>query len=317
MKSFIFKYYSSLFILFFSSLTYAQNKKQDVVYLKNGNIYRGQISSSKSDSIVKIKLQSGNEWFVPSKDIDKITREKIITKSLFAKEIKLEQPRLRLAAHINYATGFHTSFGNTKTITHQILLDAGIQFRNKLYIGAGGGLVKYSNLESTKDRLINGKNNFWAVPYTNASDNSTELNHAAIHLSMNVPIYKFRHYRLEGNIKGGYFIYNPEMFSTSIFYTRRNNTINYDKTLISEYLNRPFVNTGLNFTVPTNGGKNTFVFSIAYFMDFLAMNYNYVERRFIYTNYMNSYEGYWQTTRTTERINTQLNTVTFSIGVGF
>jgi hypothetical protein len=317
MKSFILKYYTSLFILFFSGLTYAQNKKQDVVYLKNGNIYRGQISSFTSDSIVKIKFQNGNEWFVPSKDIDKITREKIITKSLFEKELKLQQPKLRFAAHINYAAGFHTSFGNTKTITQQILLDAGIQFRNKLYIGAGGGLVKYRNLESTKDRLINGKNDFFANLYENKNVNSTALNHAVVYLSMNVPIYKFKRFRLECNIKGGYFIYNPEIFSTLITYRRRNNSINYEKTLISEYLNRPFVNPGLNFTFPTNSGKNTFIFSIAYLMDFLAMNYNYVERRFIYTNYMNSYEGYWQTTRTTERINTQLNTVTFSVGVGF
>jgi hypothetical protein len=52
-------------------------------------------------------------------------------------------------------------------------------------------------------------------------------------------------------------------------------------------------------------------------MDFLTMNYNYIEERFIYTNYMNSNEGYWQTSSTTEKLQTQLNTLTLSIGVGF
>jgi hypothetical protein len=317
MRNIIFKYFTYLFILFLSSLAYAQNEKQDVIYLKNGSIFRGLITTLKTDSLLKIKLQNGNELLVPSIDIDKIKREKIITKSLFEKELKPQQPRLRFAAHINYAVGFHTNFGNTKTFTQQILLDAGIQFRNKLFIGVGGGLVNYSNLEKTKGMLINGKNDFLAGPYENANVNSTTLNHGVVHLSLNIPIYKFKSFRLEGAVKGGYFIYNPEEFYTTIFYTRRNNTINYEKNLISSYLNRPFINPGLNFAIPTNGGKNSLVFSISYFMDFLTMNYNYIEERFIYTNYMNSNEGYWQTSSTTEKLQTQLNTLTLSIGVGF
>jgi hypothetical protein len=317
MRNFILKYFTYLFILFFSGLAHGQSKKQDVIYLKNGGIFRGVITNLKTDSLLKIKLQSGNELLVPSVDIDKIKREKIIKKSIFEKEIKLQQPKLKFAARINYAAGFHTSFGNTKTITQQILLEAGIQFRNKLFIGAGGGLVNYSNLESRKGMLINGKNDYLASPYQNATVSSTALNHGIVHLSFNVPIHKFKNFRLESAIRGGYFVYNPEVFYTTIFYTRRNNTINYKKNLISSYLNRPFINPGLNFTIPTNSGKNTFIFSISYFMDFMALNYNYIEDRFIYTNNMNSYEGYWQRTETIEKINTQLNTVTLSIGVGF
>jgi len=317
MRNIILKYFACLFILFMSTSANAQKKKQDVIYYKNGNILRGTITSLKTDSLLKIKLQNGNELLVPAIDIDKIKREKMITKSLFEKEIKQQQPWLSFAAHINYTAGFHTSFGNTKTITQQILLDAGIRFRNKLFIGAGGGLVNYSNLESRKRMLINGENDFLASPYKNATVNSTALNHGVVHLSFNVPIYKFKSLRLEGSLKGGYFIYNPEMFYTTVFYTRRNNRINYEKSLISAYLNRPFINPGLNFAIPNKVGKNTLVFSISYFMDFLAMNYNYIEKRFIYTNNMNSYEGYWSTTSTTERLNTQLNTLTFSIGIGF
>jgi len=53
----------------------AQSALEDVVYLKNGSIIRGQIIEQKINKFVKIKCADRNIWVFQSSDIDSIKKE--------------------------------------------------------------------------------------------------------------------------------------------------------------------------------------------------------------------------------------------------
>ncbi len=68
----------AFFILcIFSSFTLsAQDDREDVVYLKNGNIYRGVIIEQVPGQTLKVETLGGNVFTVQISDITKITKEK-------------------------------------------------------------------------------------------------------------------------------------------------------------------------------------------------------------------------------------------------
>lgn len=55
---------------------YAQNGMQDVIYLKNGNIYKGMIIETVPNVSYKIESRDGNVFAVKAEEVDKITKEK-------------------------------------------------------------------------------------------------------------------------------------------------------------------------------------------------------------------------------------------------
>lgn len=61
------------------SLT-AQDDREDVVYLKNGNIYRGIIIEQVPGKTVKVETIGGNVFTVDIADIEKLTKEKKVAK---------------------------------------------------------------------------------------------------------------------------------------------------------------------------------------------------------------------------------------------
>ncbi|MBS1686577.1 MAG: hypothetical protein JSS76_17700 [Bacteroidetes bacterium] len=68
---------SFLILCLLSSFTlYAQDDREDVVYLKNGNVYRGVIIEQVPGQTLKVETLGGNVFTVQISDITKITKEK-------------------------------------------------------------------------------------------------------------------------------------------------------------------------------------------------------------------------------------------------
>ncbi|MES2619346.1 MAG: hypothetical protein V4615_00730 [Bacteroidota bacterium] len=69
----------SLLLILFSTLSvaglYAQAEMEDVIYLKNGSIYRGVIVEQVPNVSMKIKTLGGNVFAVTMAEIEKITKE--------------------------------------------------------------------------------------------------------------------------------------------------------------------------------------------------------------------------------------------------
>jgi len=60
--------YISLFFIFCGLVAVAQTQ-QDVIYLKNGGVYRGKIVPGYDSSVVKIEILGGNVFVVSKTDI--------------------------------------------------------------------------------------------------------------------------------------------------------------------------------------------------------------------------------------------------------
>lgn len=61
--------------IFFSITTFAQSNMEDVVYLKDGSIYRGQIQELVPNQSLKIELLGGSVIVLQMNDVTKITKE--------------------------------------------------------------------------------------------------------------------------------------------------------------------------------------------------------------------------------------------------
>ncbi|MBT3209859.1 MAG: hypothetical protein HN704_13755 [Bacteroidetes bacterium] len=76
------KYLSIVPVLLFISLllpllSHAQTEIEDVLYLKNGGVIRGQIIEHKINEHVKIKCSDRNIWVFEQSEIDRIAKEEI------------------------------------------------------------------------------------------------------------------------------------------------------------------------------------------------------------------------------------------------
>lgn len=306
-----------LLLMVFSHHVLAQKNKESVVFMKNGSVFRGKTLIPIADTAVQLKLFNGNEINLLKVDIQEIKIKRIRRHDLFAKEKQKLVPRFCFTGSINFTGAFHTSFGNTKTIANQFLVDAEIRFKNILTLSVGTGIISYTNLSPNKNRLINGKNDYLAYSINNDNMNSTNLNHLPVYLNMAAPFINFKKASVELFLKGGYFFYHPESYTTLVTYRRRNNNIVYNLGFDSEYLQRNFLNSGFNYIFKSSKDQIKFTAGIGYYIDFMQINYNYKEENFIFTNPMNSYQGYWKINRYTEKINAHLHMVTINIGTRF
>lgn len=70
----------SICLLFFSTEMFAQkNQKEDVVYLKNGSIIRGNITEQKFGENIKIELLGGSIFVFAESEIDSIKKEDAVS----------------------------------------------------------------------------------------------------------------------------------------------------------------------------------------------------------------------------------------------
>ena len=71
----------ALLVVFSQSFGFAQEQLQDVVYLKNGSIIRGDIIEQIPNKTIKVKTSDGSVFVYSMNDIERITKEQRISAS--------------------------------------------------------------------------------------------------------------------------------------------------------------------------------------------------------------------------------------------
>jgi len=123
----------ALVLLFLVNITFAQKRKKDVIYLKNGSIIIGQILSSLPSDQVKIKTKDNSLWVFEFSRIDSIGKT---TKSL-------QQVR---SGYFNITEGgiLAGNSNNRYKSPFTLMNISGWQFKNRFTVGAGAGVEFFS-----------------------------------------------------------------------------------------------------------------------------------------------------------------------------
>ncbi len=135
MKKIIIKYFifSSLCLLAFSLTADAQKNMEDVLYLKNGSILRGQVIDQ-TDSIIRIRLIGGSELVIDTKDISNRTSEKAL------KPPKYFHNKDKGIYSLS-SIGLHHDFESNLDLLIETSL--GYQFHPRIAVGVGANLTSY------------------------------------------------------------------------------------------------------------------------------------------------------------------------------
>lgn len=122
-----------LALLFMANITFAQNRKRDVIYLKNGSIINGQVISSLPSGQVKIKTKDNSLWVFESSQIDSISKT---TKGI----------QQFNAGYFNITeAGILAGNSDNKYKSPFTLMNiTGWQFNNRFTVGAGAGVEFFS-----------------------------------------------------------------------------------------------------------------------------------------------------------------------------
>jgi hypothetical protein len=70
-----FKSITAVILLFFCTTAFAQDNMEDVLYLKNGNVYRGTLIETVPNETYKIQIAGGSIFTVTVAEVQKITKE--------------------------------------------------------------------------------------------------------------------------------------------------------------------------------------------------------------------------------------------------
>ncbi len=303
-------------LIYFTS--FAQKAKEDVLYLKNSTILKGKIEAYNNNNTLTFITYSGNTLTISQNEIDSIKNEKIKHLDIFYYEKEKLNKKMKFISSFNFITGFHTNFGVTKTISNQLLIDAGVRLRNKFSISAGLGFIQYLNLSPNEYMLINGANNYTAIPHKNNLTNSSVLYHLPVYSNLSVKLFNLKETgELYLGSKYGYIYYAPEKFHGTIRTDRRNNAEVYNLSYVSKYNPRMFVHPELVMQIPTFENNTQFKLGLGYYLDYLTINYSYTEHTFINTNYMLPSEGYWQKREFSQKEKAYLGLITLNLGLSF
>lgn len=298
--------------------SFAQKVKEDVIYLKNGNILKGKIEHTKENHSVILNTYSGNKFYFSNYEIDSIKTEKIKHLDIFFHEKEKLYRKIKFVSSYNLIAGFHSNFRLTKTITHQLLIDAGVRWRNKFSITTGLGIIQYMNLAPNNNILINGSNNYTAIPHKDNYTNEMILLNFPIYGNLSINLFNMGALsNLNLSIKTGYIFYSPQKSFGTIRTERRNNTEVYNLSYEALYNKRMFIHPEFTMQIPAFENKTRFKLGMGYYLDFLTINYNYTENTFINTNYMLPSAGYWQKKEYSQKEKAYLGFLTFCVGLFF
>ena len=129
----------TIFFCIFTFNTFAQKQNDDVLYLKNGSIYRGKITE-KNEQIVKIETYDKNIFAAQLSDIQEIKQEVSLRKlvNLYKEKGYVHYTELGPLAGSNRASnGVTTSAFSFQTVN-------GYKFNQYLFTGIGIGADLYA-----------------------------------------------------------------------------------------------------------------------------------------------------------------------------
>lgn len=138
-----------LITCFFSVITLAQTTLEDVVYLKNGSILRGQVLEYTPSTNIEIKIKGGSILIYPSSEVLKIEKEPVVT-SEEKPETTETLPVKTWEQHVPSKGLYGTAaIGNIFPVLRTsiplpgLILDAtiGYRFHHLFAIGVGGGIM--------------------------------------------------------------------------------------------------------------------------------------------------------------------------------
>jgi len=126
---------------------FAQNKseKEEVLYLKNGSIIRGNIVEQKIGESIKVELLGGSIFVFRYEEIDSIKTETKLTSIKKEKpEYVIKQKGIRTIAETGIITGVSGNryYNNPFDIGAQLHMISGWQFNRFLFVGGGIGVEK-------------------------------------------------------------------------------------------------------------------------------------------------------------------------------
>ncbi|MEA3317760.1 MAG: hypothetical protein U9R54_07365 [Bacteroidota bacterium] len=141
-RSMLSKTITILLILLFANSISAQILKNDVVYLKNGSVIKGEIVEIKADEYVKIKSLCDNIWVFKNSEIDKILKE----------ERKAISDSIKTPIFTEYGTYTNFSLGFLYGIANEnvnpplsVLIGGGYNFKNNMSVGLLTGVELLDN----------------------------------------------------------------------------------------------------------------------------------------------------------------------------
>ena len=124
-----------LSIFLFTAIAANSQSYQDVVYLKNGSIVKGQIIEQIPTSSLKIEIAGGSIFVYQMTEIEKIIKEEIITPPIAKR--KRTAPKTGYKGFVDMGGGFPVSNGDGFFSVH---ISQGYQFNPFFYAGAGLGI---------------------------------------------------------------------------------------------------------------------------------------------------------------------------------
>jgi hypothetical protein len=137
-------------LVFFATSSQAQTKTEDIVYLKNGGVTKGQIIEIIPDSIVKIQTKDKYVFVYKYNQVQKIVRQEITGSKTTQSVPAVNRDTIPKPAFKD--SGFYTIIklgpGNSSSNYHII---NGYQFNPYLLLGFGVGLDAYVGLGDSMD----------------------------------------------------------------------------------------------------------------------------------------------------------------------
>ncbi len=71
------RFFGFIILVVLSVFVHAQEIEEDIVYLENGEIYRGTITETGDTSVIRLKTRAANELIFKSENIQKIKSEQV------------------------------------------------------------------------------------------------------------------------------------------------------------------------------------------------------------------------------------------------
>jgi hypothetical protein len=228
------------FILCLFEVTgFAQSNTDDVIYLKNGGVTRGVILEIIPEKTVKIQTNSGNVFVYNLSEIEKIVKEKAISKTenndkpeiIYVPYKSDTMPKMEFKKE-GYSTIIKLGPGNSGSTINII---NGYQFNPYVFLGMGVGLDMYYNMLSNDD----------LITYNNAPNSRLS--------DYFLPTYIDVRYYVRGASRTTFYVYLDLGYSTYLG-GKANDNPDYTSTNSYTYNSNIYNNGTYNNFKPTSGG---------------------------------------------------------------